>query len=128
MSIQNVPSISIQSSFAPCFDAEEQEIARRLLTYGETPTGDKTTDKARLRQIELKKAQEENSITNKFLTVSKAEQEKIQEKKKIKRKENNPDLKPEEFKGAKILGQQVLLAKEMKQKKFQPMLQDDQHQ
>lgn len=124
MPIQKVPAISIQSCSAPCIDSEEQEIARRLRAYGVLPTGDKTTDRAKLREIELKKAQEENSITNKFLTVSKSEQEKIQERKKAKRQENNPDLNQDQYRGAKALGQQLLIAIEMKKKKSKSELND----
>ena len=78
MSIQKIPSIGLFSiSSGP--DNEHLEIMRRLRAYGVTPTGDKTTDKNKLREIELKKAKEENTVTNKFLTVSTSEQEKIQE-------------------------------------------------
>lgn len=100
------------------YDSETLEIMRRLRQYGVTPTGDKTTDKAKLHEIELKKAEQENCICNKFLTVSIAEQEKIQNKKKKKRIELNPELKSDynqkKFEGAKALGQQIYLSIKMK--------------
>ena len=52
------------------------------MAYGVTPTGNKSADKALLREIELKLAKLENCVSSKFLTVTRSEQEKIQEKKK----------------------------------------------
>ena len=82
-----------------------------------SPSGSKTIDKMRLHERELQEAQKENGITSKFLTVTKAEQEKIQEKKKAKREENNPELKQNSTKGQEILGEQIMLAIEWKKKK-----------
>jgi hypothetical protein len=119
MSVQKI-SFTVFSG-GGCGDEEQKRIAAKLREYGVIPTGDKTTDKATLYRIELEKAKQENCVTNKFLTVSKAEQEKIQAKKKEKQKNLNPDInkdiKPEEFKGSKALGQQLLLAIEMRRKK-----------
>lgn len=95
-------------------DWEERRIAKKLLSYGIQPTFNKTTDKAKLHEIELKEAKKENCVSNKFITVSPSEQEKIQEKKKEKRKEVNP----EQFMEAQnLLGEQIYLAIQMKQKK-----------
>lgn len=98
-------------------DLEEQRIAKRLLAYGIQPTFNKTTDKAKLHEIELREAKKENCVSNKFLTVTTNEQEKIQEKKKEKHKEVNPELYLETQKAQKILGEQIYLAIKMKQKK-----------
>lgn len=95
-------------------DAEHEEIIRRLRKYGIKSTGNKSLDKQILHRLELKDAEKESSVTTKFLTVSKAEQEKIQEKKKEKRIENNPTNYPNSMKGAKILGEQIMLAIKMK--------------
>jgi hypothetical protein len=96
-------------------DYEWQQIIDRLYRkYGIRSTKSKTRDKEILHALELKEAQKENSITTKFLTVSKNEQEKIQEKKKEKRVENNPKAYPNSVKGAEILGQQLYLAIKMK--------------
>lgn len=104
MYIQKIPSIGLFSlSSAP--DAEHQEIMRRLRAYGITPTGDKNTDRNKLREAELKKAHEENSVTNKFLTVSTEEQEKIQKKKIEKYKELNSDNEFKNLEGLKAQGE-----------------------
>lgn len=95
-------------------DEEEKRIAAKLLAYGVQPSFNKTTDKAKLHEIELREAKKENCVSNKFITVGVNEQEKIQEKKKQKRKEVNP----EKFADAqKVLGEQIYLAIKMKQKK-----------
>ncbi len=79
---------SVQSTYTFAFssgastDSEEDEIAARLLAYGEIPSGDKTTDRAKLRRIETEKAKQESVASNKFMTVSSQEMEKMIEKKK----------------------------------------------
>lgn len=116
MSIQKIPSIGLFSmSGGP--DNEHLEIMRRLRAYGVMPTGDKTADKNKLREIELKKAKEETSVSNKFYTVSIAEQEKIQEKKKEKRIENNPELGDKQLKNLGVKGEQIYIAIQLKKKK-----------
>lgn len=82
MGIGNINSNYTFSFAVPYVDSEEKEIAARLLAYGITPTGDKSTDRAKLKRIELEKAKQETTISsNKFITVSASEQEKIQDKK-----------------------------------------------
>lgn len=107
-------------------DAEEKRIAARLRQYGIKPTGDKNTDKAKLREIELREAQKQNTITNKFLTVTKGEQEKIQAQKKELKKQVNPEQFPNSEKiqrrkdvekAEKALGEQLFLAIKMKEKR-----------
>jgi len=98
-------------------DYEYQQIIKRLLMYGLKPSGNKSADKARLHEIELREAKKENCITTKFLTVSTQEQQKIQDKKKEKRVEVNPKLYPDSMKGQRILGEQIMLAIKMKKEK-----------
>lgn len=114
MSVQRVPS---SYSFAFSFlgiDTEEKEIMHRLLSYGVTPTGDKATDKATLKRIEHEKAKEDGVVSNKYLTVSTAEQEKFQAQKKERKKEAglDPEMKKlyDKRLGANILGQQIYFA------------------
>lgn len=74
---------NITNSFNICsIDAEEKEIMRRLLAYGIQPTGNKSIDMAKLRQIEEQKAKTESVASNKFYTVSSSEMEKMIEKRK----------------------------------------------
>ena len=115
MSINKTEQISMFSFLnLPCIDREEQEILRRLLKYGIRGTGNKSIDKAKLHEIELREAQKENTISSKFLTVGKNEQEKIQDKKKEKKAETFPEIKQKDAKGAKTLGEQIYLAIQMK--------------
>ena len=109
----NIQGINSFSYCAP-IDEEEKRIMQKLMSYGVTPTGNKTTDKATLRRIELEKAKESNYIRNDLLTVSKIEQERIQAKKKEKQKDLHPDINPEKFEGSKVLGEQIYLAIKMK--------------
>jgi len=119
MSIQKVPAVSMSSMCVSSIDEEEKRIMAKLWSYGYVPTGDKTTDKAMLRRIEIEKAKQEDTVSDKFITVSRIEQEKIQEKKKQKRHENNPELYKDNFQGSKALGEQIMLAIEMKKRKKQ---------
>ena len=111
-----VMSIGSYFGFRPKPDAEWQRIIDKLWNvYGIRSTGSKTLDKQILREHELKDAQKETSATNKFLTVTKSEVEKIINKKKEKKVENEPKTTPDESKGAEILGKQIFLAIQMKQ-------------
>ena len=120
MSIQNITPNSSFSYSCSSVDSEEKEIMRRLLAYGYTPTGNKTTDKAQLRKIEIEKAKQDNYVSDKYLTVSQAECQRIQDNKRQKRKIDNPEKypQPEEKRlGAKLLGEQIFLAIKMKDEK-----------
>ena len=112
MRIQSLGTVSF--SCVSSIDAEEKEIMRRLLAYGITPTGNKTTDKAKLRQIELEKAKTSNCILPDLLTVSRQEQEQIQKSKKDKKKEQILQSDIEKFEGSKAKGEQIYLAIKMK--------------
>lgn len=114
----NINGISFTPSFAcnSSVDSEEKEIMRRLLAYGITPTGNKTTDKAKLREIEINKAKNSNFVILNLLTVSKAEQEQIQKKKKDKRKETEKQTDLKDLKGLDCLGRQIYLSIQMKNK------------
>ena len=98
-------------------DEEEKRIMRRLLQYGIKPTGQKSIDKPILHEIELQKAKLEDYVSNKFLTVTKSEQEKIQAKKKEKRIERNPEKYTNSEQAQKVMGEQIYLAIKMKKKK-----------
>ena len=104
-------------SFGP--DEEHKRIMRKLMAYGYRSTGSKSGDRELLRKIELKQAEMETCVSSKFITISRTEQEKIQEKKKEKRVENNPELYQQTMQGQQILGEQIMLAIEMKNKKIE---------
>ncbi len=115
----SVNKIDTNYSMARCIslgiDAEEEEILRRLYyQYGITGTGVKSIDKAKLHELELRDAKTENTVSTKFLTISKNEQEKIQKNKKDKKIEQNPKAYPDTFNGSRILGEQLYLAIKMK--------------
>ena len=100
-------------------DFELAEIARRLRLYGIIPTGNKTTDKNTLRKIELEKAKHEPTVSNKFLLVTKGEQERIQNKKKENKKTNLPKTSDREMtqKAMNTMGEQIYFAIKWKDKK-----------
>ena len=113
--INPIMSGMLSISFGP--DEEHKRIIRKLMAYGYRSTGSKSGDKELLRKIELKQVQMENCVNSKYITVSKREQEKIIEKKKEKRLENNPEQAQNTMKGQKILGEQLMIAIEMNKKK-----------
>ena len=113
-------SIKVDSNYTAFFtiskkpDHEWQQIIEKLWNvYGIRSSGSKELDKQILHEHELKDAEKETTVTSKFLTVTKAEQEKIIAKKKNKKAE--VDKKPKQNdRGAEILGQQIFLAIKMK--------------
>lgn len=115
----NIQSIGVSSvSFcSSSVDSEEKEIMRRLLAYGITPTGNKTTDRAKLRQIELEKAKNSNYVIADLFTVSKSEQEQIQNTKKDKRKEIEKCSNNNELNSLDNIGKQIYLAIQLRKKK-----------
>ena len=102
--------------FVPKPDAEWQRIINKLWNvYGVRSSGSKALDKQILHEHELKDAQKETEATSKFLTVTRYEVEKIINKKKAKKAENEQKIDSEQTKGAEILGKQIFLAIQMKQ-------------
>ena len=115
MTVNRITTYTCSScSLGGNIDEEEKRIMRKLLQYGIKPTGKKCIDKPKLHEIELQKAQLEDCVSNKFLTVTKSEQEKIQAKKKEKRKENNPEKYTNSEQAQKAMGEQICLAIKMK--------------
>ena len=95
-------------------DAEWQQIIERLWNvFGIRSSGSKALDKHKLLELELKQAEQESAVRTKFLTVTKSEQEKIQAMKKDKNADNEQQ-KSEVADGAKVLGEQIFLAIQMK--------------
>ena len=118
MTVNNISSFgNFSCTVAYTIDEEEKRILRKLLQYGIKGTGKKKIDKAKLHELELRQAQKENCISSKFLTVSQNEQQKIQDKKKAKRQEANPEKYQNTDKAQRVLGEQIYLAIKMKNKK-----------
>lgn len=110
-----VLSIGSYFGFTPKPDAEWQRIIELLWDkYGIRSSGNKALDKQVLHEHELRDAEKESSVTTKFLTVSKAEQERIQAKKKSKKAETDIRTNDDSTKGAEILGKQIFQAIQMK--------------
>lgn len=117
MAINGISSFSLSGGGN---DPELVAIMRKLREYGIVPTGNKSNDKATLYKIEIEKAKQENVVTGKFVTVSRNEENRIQENKKTKKKENNPSTKKDlekAEKAMKTIGEQIYLAIKMKQKR-----------
>lgn len=120
MAINGISSFSFSSGGN---DPELVAIMRKLREYGIVPTGNKSNDKATLYRIEIEKAKQENVVTGKFLTITKGQEEKIQENKKAKRKEitpendSNSEKAQKQEKALKTMGEQIYLAIKMKQKR-----------
>ena len=113
-------SIKVDSNYTAFFtiahkiDHEWQQIIDKLWNvYGIRSSGSKDLDKQILHEHELRDAEKESSVSTKFLTVTKTEQEKIQAKKKDKKAEVDKPLQHTDN-GAEILGKQIFLAIQMK--------------
>ena len=111
-----VLSIGSYFGYRPKPDTEWQMIINKLWNdFGIRSSGSKALDKQKLHELELKQAEQESTVRNKYLTVTKAEQEKIQAKKKDKKAEieqQNHEVND----SVKALGEQIFLAIQMKQK------------
>ena len=115
-------SIKVDSSYSAFFDIcakddEWQRIIDRLWRkYGIRSTGSKAGDKAKLHELELKEAEMLGGEcdSSRFITVTRAEIEKIRNKRREKKIEKNPKEYPNTAKGAEILGKQLFLAIQMK--------------
>ena len=76
---------SVSSSSFGCEgpDYELIQIMRLLMIYGVVPTGNKATDKARLHDIELLRAKNQNEPSGKFFTISYKQEQEIIEKRRL---------------------------------------------
>ena len=113
VSIKIEPYHSFGISSVP--DTEWQRIIHKLwVVYGVRSTGSKTLDRQKLHELELTEVKEKNGeVNSEFLTVTKAEIDKIKEK----IKENIIKQNPKEYSdqhGAQILGEQIYIAIQMK--------------
>ena len=97
-------------------DYEYRRIIQKLKEYGMLATGDKQTDKMRLRAKELEELQEAGVINPQMLTVPIEEQTKILADKKEKEVEKDSNYQELDYKGQKALGEQIYLAIMMKDK------------
>ena len=110
-----VLSIGSYYSFTPKPDAEWQRIIELLWDkYGIRSSGSKAIDRQILHEHELKEAKKETSVSINFLTVTKAEQEKIQAEKMSQKAETELRTNDDSTKGADILGKQIFQAIQMK--------------
>lgn len=116
--MKNVSSLNFGISvYHIGIDEEYKRIIRKLRMYGLNPSGSKTTDFERLREIELRILKTENTTSTKFITLSQSEQEKIQEKKHEQFAKNNcPNQLSDMTIGQRALGEQLMLAIKMKKK------------
>ncbi len=81
-------------------DEEYKRIIAKLMEYGIMPSGNKSADKAKLRQIEMQKLKTElgptgSGTTNpsKYVTISASEIQQLKEKLKSKKQdENTPEM------------------------------------
>ena len=108
---------SVILSVALSEDQEWKRIKERLWNkYGIRSLGSKSADKAKLHELEMKEVEQLGGECNsgKFITVSRAEIEKVKNKRRDKKIEKNPKEFPNTAKGAKILGEQIYLAIKMK--------------
>lgn len=81
-------------------DEEYRRIIAKLLEYGIMPSGNKSADKAKLRDIEMRQLRTElgadgsgSPNKSKYVTISATEIEQLKEKlKSIKRDDNTPEM------------------------------------
>lgn len=95
-------------------DEEHKRIIARLLALGVTPSGNKASDRAKLREIEMQQLKTELGTTgkgsvnkSKFVTISASEIEQMKEKLQATERENKP--KSEEMEKRTGAQQQALL-------------------
>ena len=108
-------------------DEEYKRIVERMLALGLTPTGNKSSDKAKLRDVEMQMLKSElgtkgkGSVnTGKYVTISSAEIKQIKEKLQEKAKDEDPDEKAKRADAENMTGaeQQALLNKWFIKKKI----------
>ena len=119
-------SIKVDSGYSAFFsisavrDYEWQQIIDKLWNkYGIRSTGSKDAEKIKLHDLELKEAEQLGGNTNiSVLTVTKNELDKIKNKHKNKKIENNQKEYQNITKGAEILGKQIFMAILIKKEEF----------
>ena len=110
-----VSSIMLSVSLAE--DQEWKRIKERLWNkYGIRSLGSKAADKQKLHELEMKEVEELGGEcdSGRFITITRAEIEKVRNKRRDKKIEKNPKEYQNTTKGAEILGKQILLAIQMK--------------
>jgi len=109
-------------------DEEHKRIIERMLALGLTPTGNKASDKAKLRDVEMQLLKNELGSngkgvvnTGKYVTIGATEIESLKEKLQLKAKEENPEEKKDKENFENKIGaeQQALLNKFLIKKKKQ---------
>lgn len=99
MNISGISSTGIISGGGGA-DEEYKRIIAKLMEYGIMPSGNKSADKAKLRQIEMQKLKTELGETGKgttnpakYVTISASEIQQLKEKlQSKKREENTPEM------------------------------------
>ena len=115
MAITGVNSSSNFNFFTAGLSDEAKQIISKLLAHGITPSGNKSVDRAKLHEIELKEAEKNNYVSGDFLTITRDEEEKMLENKVENRGQFfNPEEFNNSFEGATALGSQIYLAIKMK--------------
>lgn len=114
MNISGINGIGMISSGGGSIDEEYKRIIAKLLEYGIMPSGSKSTDKAKLHEIEMQKLKTELGSNgkgtvnqSKFVTISASEIEQLKEKLQATERENKP--KCEEMEKRTGAQQQALL-------------------
>lgn len=97
-------------------DYEYRKIIKKLKQYGIEPTGNKTYDKSRLKEIELRELKEENCVSNKHLTLAKNEQEKILYEIADEKKPPEPQYTLSSAEAEELRSQQIWQAIKLKKK------------
>ena len=108
---------SIILSVALSEDQEWKKIKERLWNkYGIRSLGSKAADKQKLHELEMIEVEQLGGEcdSSRFITVTRAEIEKVKNKRRDKNIKKDPKEYPHTEKGAKILGEQIYLAIKMK--------------
>lgn len=101
-------------------DEEHRRIIEKLYRkYGIRSTGNKTSDKAILREKEIIEAESLSSPNGDFVVLSRSEVEKIIEKKKKKKTDANSDFLHNQDLGQKILAEQMMVYMQMNSNNIQ---------
>ena len=130
MNISSVNSVSCFSCVGGSIDEEHKRIIEKLMALGITPTGNKSTDKAKLREYEMRQLKTElgskgHGAVNKsnYLTISSEEIDRIRQKLQDKAKEEDPEFIEQKDACENKVGaeQQALLNQHFLVKKKKPL-------